>query len=152
MANSWSKEDRIHYEKSEVWQELEKRIIDTVHRVGILQQKINENAVINKEAEQFEGTPEEKGRALAACQTAGGCKDNADDHVSDEVAEDALEGDALEGDALEGDAFEEDALHDEVIDDLRVLAQSAIEEGNIRLAYKIERTIDEILEQEVACE
>ena len=151
MANSWSKEDRLHYENSEVWQELEKHVIDTVKRAEILQQKINENAAINKEAEQFEGTPEEKGRALAACQTAGGCKDTAYDQTSDEVAQDGLR---LSEDDIYDEVYDEadDDVHDDVLDDLKRLARSAIADGNIKLAYKIERTIDEILEQEVACE
>ena len=48
MAVSWSKEDRFHYKKSEVWQELEQIVLDTVRRAEILQQKINKTAQEHK--------------------------------------------------------------------------------------------------------
>jgi|18_taG_2_1085343.scaffolds.fasta_scaffold70119_2 hypothetical protein len=138
MPNSWSKEDRVHYENSEVWQELEKHIIDTVHRAEILQKKIAETVdqgdlnilkEYNKERE--------KGKQLD--QDANAVND-------DEVAEDGMK---MTSDA--DDAANDQELQHEVVDDLRSLAKAAIEEGNIKLAYKIERTIDEILEQEVTC-
>ena len=67
--------------------------------------------------------------------------DSAQDHIADdESAEDGL--------IEDGEDF---LLQEEVVDDLKRLANAAIEEGNIKLAYKIERTIDEILEQEVTC-
>ena len=140
MANSWSKEDRLHYEKSEVWQELEKHIINTVHRAGILQQKINEKTAIDKAAQLDAATVKAVKDANPGDPGAAGkmLKGMADE-ASDEVAEDGLE-------------EEGDDLHDEVVDDLRALAASAIAEGNIKLAYKIERTIDEILERKVVCE
>ena len=136
MPNSWSKEDRVHYENSEVWQELEKRIIDTVHRAEILQKKIagtvdqgdlNLLKEYNKELEKTEQYE----------------KDSVND---DEVAEDGMK---MTSDA--DDVANDQELQHEVVDDLRSLAKAAIEEGNIKLAYKIERTIDEILEQEVTC-
>jgi hypothetical protein len=55
--------------------------------------------------------------------------------AEDEVAEDALNED----------------LQEEVLDDLRGLVEAAIKENNIKLAYRIERTIDEIINQDVAC-
>jgi hypothetical protein len=57
----------------------------------------------------------------------------------DVVAEDALK---------EG---EEEQNRQEVVNDLRDMVQAALDEKNIKLAYKIERTIDEILEQETRC-
>jgi hypothetical protein len=68
-------------------------------------------------------------------------------------------GEALSGFAEDGDLetdeaddeISEDGLQDEVIDDLRDLVAAAILEGNIKLAYRIERTIDEILEQDTPC-
>lgn len=129
MANSWSKEDRFHYESSEVWKELEKIVIDTVKRAGILQEKIA--AVADTEAET--AAQHELKRAIEATGAA---------------AKDA--GFAADDDEAEDDS--EDNLEDEVVDDLRSLAQAAIAEGNIKLAYKIERTIDEILERVVTCE
>jgi len=140
MPNSWSKEDRAHYQSSEVWQELEKSIVDTVHRAEILQRKIaadvaqeaNENMNLLEKVKQKAQEVKETVKSVFT-------GDAQDDEVADdESAEDGLIEDG-------------DDLQDEVVDDLRSLARAAIEEGNIKLAYKIERTIDEILEQEVTC-
>ena len=128
MANTWSKEDRFHYNKSEVWQELEKRVIDTVNRVEILQDKIAQDVA---------------GRTQAQTALTEAVKD---------TNEALKENKELMGSAEDGEVDDDDSLKDEVIDDLRTLAASAIAEGNIKLAYKIERTIDEILAQDVACE
>jgi len=136
MPNSWSKEDRVHYENSEVWQELEKHIIDTVHRAEILQKKIagtvdqGDLNLLKEYNQELEKTKQYE-------------KDAVND---DEVAEDGMK---MTSDA--DDAANDQELQHEVVDDLRSLAKAAIEEGNIKLAYKIERTIDEILEQEVTC-
>jgi hypothetical protein len=134
MINSWSKEDLANFDKSEVFKELEKRVIDTVKRAEILQNKIAEWTPDDTAATQ-NMSPEEKGQ-YAAGKNASPAEDDLFDEASDEVAVDALE----------------EELQGEVIDDLRVLAQAALDENNIKLAYRIERTIDEILEQEVACE
>ena len=125
MANSWSKEDKFHYESSEVWKELEKIVIDTVKRAGILQDKIAgmDTGEINEQT----AAVKELGKAMQDV----GLTDATDDEAEDDS---------------------EDNLEDEVVDDLRSLAQAAIAEGNIKLAYKIERTIDEILERVVTCE
>jgi hypothetical protein len=136
MSNTWSKEDRLHYESSEVMQELEKRVLETINRVDILQGKIA--ALDTNEIREQTVAVKELSKAMGE---AGLKTDTAQDHIADdESAEDALVED--DGDYL---------LQEEVVDDLRNLASAAIEDGNIKLAYKIERTIDEILEQEVTC-
>jgi hypothetical protein len=130
MANSWSKEDKFHYESSEVWKELEKIVIDTVKRAGILQDKIAaaaETEAETKAQKELAKAYEATGKAAAASGIFAADDDEAEDDS-------------------------EDNLEDEVVDDLRSLAQAAIAEGNIKLAYKIERTIDEILERVVTCE
>ena len=54
--------------------------------------------------------------------------------------------------AAEDDALDEQGDRAEVLEDLDILRQSAIKDNNYKLAYRIERTIDEILEESVACE
>ncbi len=125
MSNSWSKEDRFHFNKSEVMQELEKRVIDTVKRAEILQNKIAQDQATSQEVDNLTKSYE----GLAKAKEEAGFAD-------DEVAENALD---------------EDELQEEIIEDLTSLAKAAVEEGNIKLAYRIERAIDEILEQEVKC-
>jgi len=134
MINSWSKEDLANFDKSEVFKELEKRIIDTVKRAEILQDKIAAWTPDDTAATQ-QMTPEEKGQ-YAAGKDDSPAEDDLFGEASDEEAQDALA----------------EELQGEVVDDLRDLVQAALDENNIKLAYRIERTIDEILEQEVACE
>jgi len=131
MSNSWSKEDRFHYQKSEVFQELEKGILDTIKRADILQQKIaQETKTPSVPTKDDIANVREFGKAMKDAGLAA---------QDDEVAEDSL------------DAEPKD-LQNEVVNDLRDLVTAALSEGNLKLAYRIERTIDEILEQEVVCE
>ena len=144
MSDSWSKEDRAHYQSSEVMQELEKRVIDTIHRVDLLQEKMSNS---NMEKEAVLGLRDVINQGQAAKRIMGEViglsKKMPQDSAHDEVADDESAEDGLVDD--------ENNLQEEVVDDLRILAQTAIAEGNIKLAYKIERTIDEILEQDVLC-
>jgi hypothetical protein len=131
MSKNWSKEDRHHFEKSEVMQGLETIVLNTIRRADILQEKIAQQVT----AESAKATTE----ALTALreeakETAVAVKEvfEADDGATD-------------------DETAEEGLQDEVVDDLRDLVAAALSEGNIRLAYRIERTIDEILEQDTPC-
>lgn len=127
MPNSWSKEDKFHYNKSEVFKELEKIVLDTVRRADILQRKIAEDT--SQQIQNLKGL-EDQAKATEAAVSK----------ITDSAAED------------DEDLASDNDLQNEVIDDLRVLAEAALANNNIKLAYKIERTIDEILEQDVACE
>jgi hypothetical protein len=145
MSKNWSKEDRHHFEKSEVMQGLETIVLDTIRRADILQQKIaqvnkptvSEVGEMNKALETQRGLIEDITNMSGADDGAiDGGHDGNTDHATDEVAEEALA---------------EDHLQDEVIEDLRGLVEAALSEGNIKLAYRIERTIDEIMEQDTPC-
>jgi hypothetical protein len=147
MSKTWSKEDRHHFEKSEVMQGLETIVLDTIRRADILQEKIAQqtSADVSATTEELKGLTEAAGDAKAAVESviAGADDGTVDeghdghtDYVSDEVAEDGLDYSADQS---------------EVIDDLRDLVTAALSEGNIKLAYRIERTIDEIMEQDTPC-
>lgn len=130
MHKTWSKEDRESFSKSEVMKELESNILDTIRRADILIQKQSADAqALNSAAEAAEGLKSQLSEATEAAKGLGeALNSSADD---DETAEDGLE--------------------DEVLEDLKLLAKAALEEGNLKLAYRIERTIDEIMEPEVLC-
>ena len=132
MSKSWSKEDRYHYGKSEVMQELEKRVISNLHRLDILRKKAQDDSAQNAEALSAALDKATESAKTLKSEVANLAKD-------DVVAEDALK---------EG---EEEQNRQEVVNDLRDMVQAALDEKNIKLAYKIERTIDEILEQETRC-
>ena len=146
MSKTWSKEDRHSFEKSEVMQGLETIVLDTLKRADILQEKIAQQAEnVKATTKELEGLTEAAGDAKAAVDSviAGADDGTVDeghdghtDYVSDEVAEDGLDYSADQS---------------EVIDDLRDLVTAALSEGNIKLAYRIERTIDEIMEQDTPC-
>lgn len=128
MQNLWSKEDLANFNDSEVFKELETRIIDTVKRAEILNDKII--------------TAQQTAESLKAV------KDSADEaNESTKALTESLSNLAEDSEEEE----EEDATL-EVLAELRSLAQEAISKNDIKLAYKIERTIDEILEQDVVCE
>jgi hypothetical protein len=143
MQNYWSKEDLANFDSSEVFKELETRIINTIKRAEILSNKITTAAA---DAEKVTTAAEVAGD-IKALNDLAQAADNAKTKI------DALDSaDDPEFAAEEGEEGEGEDLTDEVIDELRMLAQEAIANNNIKLAYKIERTIDEILEQDVACE
>jgi len=127
MKNLWSKEDLANFNDSEVFKELETRVIDTVKRAEILNRKIAE--------EQTE-------QSLKAINEAA--KDAADSLAKvDEAAANLADDPEAEE--------EDDDVTEEVLEELRLLAQEAINKNDIKLAYKIERTIDEISEREIIC-
>lgn len=129
MSNTWSKEDIAHYNDSEVFAELEKKVLETILRTDILSKKAaaSEEDVATQKAMN---TELQKTKDLVS-------------NLSDDA------------EGFEEEGFEEEDdnpdLTEAVINELRALAEAAISERNTKLAYKIERTIDEILEQEVKC-
>ena len=149
MSKNWSKEDRHHFEKSEVMQGLETIVLDTIRRADILQQKIALKEELEKKAISADAQARvDDNNAIAesaekASEKMGELFGNADDGTTHET----YDGHSDHSD----DETAEDALKDEVVDDLRDLVAAALLDGNIKLAYRIERTIDEILEQETPC-
>ena len=132
MSKSWSRADRHHYDKSEVMQELEKRVISNLHRLDILSKKAQENPAENAQ------------KLTDALDKATESAKNLKTEVSNLAEDDVVAEEELK-------AGEEEQNKQEVVNDLRDMVQAALDEKNIKLAYKIERTIDEILEQETRC-
>ena len=135
MSKTWSKEDRYHYNKSEVMQELEKRVMSNLHRLDILNKKAQE-----KTSEDVDNMTKSLNEATDAANKFNQAMNSADDEVA---------GDALPADME--DVNVEDVNREGVVNDLRDMVLAALNDNNIKLAYKIERTIDEILEQEIQC-
>jgi hypothetical protein len=126
MSNRWEKEDRAVWEKSEVMQELEKKVLDNMRRVEAMAQKIAQDADTQAKATAVmnsDAPPAEK-------------KEIIKNLVDDEPEENEL------------DSQEEEATQELMLNELRQMAQVAISKGNIKVAYQIERTIEEILEDE----
>jgi DNA gyrase/topoisomerase IV subunit A len=133
----WSKEDSHHFESSEVMRELEGNVIKTIQRASILNDKIAQLAPgtdISKKTQEVKNLNEALGKTKEILRNL------ADDGemIDDESVEDV--------DELSSKAKEE------IIDQLRKMADKAILEGEYKVAYNIERTIDELNEVDILCE
>lgn len=134
MSKSWSTEDRYSFEKSEVMQELEAKVIETIKKADILSQKIAVNIDQNKITQDKQAIDALNTSLKETKELISGAEDDACDGKHDYVEDDA-----------------DTDLQDDIINDLLSLASAAVKEGNIKLAYRIERTIDEIMEQKTPC-
>ena len=146
MSKSWPKEDAAAWSRSEVFQNFEKSIAENFVRLSTIQQRIEKNAqdklsgalekvkTLNTELQKAKTTVEQVGLADDAKDFVQ--KDDLMFHQDNPYAENNNE------------EWEEDEIEDHIIKDLKAMAQEAITEGNIKLAYKIERTIQEIMDKE----
>lgn len=128
MKNLWSKEDLANFNNSEVFSELEARVIDTIKRADILSQKIAQSTTEQK-TKALQGLTDAANEATEAVKSFEAASSADDEEFSDSE-----------------ESFEP------ILEELHSMAKLAIEKGDYKLAYKIERTIDEITEPEVKCE
>ena len=132
MSN-WSKEDKIVYKKSEVFQEYEKRVLENYQKLLDLQK------VISKEAEsKVEKTTETLQNLSKATQLANKNLSDLNEMIGSADDEDSEEED-------------EDILVEatqQIIYDLQKIAEEALENKDYDSIYKIERTIQELLDEE----
>lgn len=131
MKNLWSKEDLANFGNSEVFSELETRVIETIKRADILSRKIAEAAT----AEEISAATKATKELTQATRELNTVMNQNDDQLGSE----------------DDDAESEDSL-DKVVEELTAMAKLAIDKGDYKLAYRVERTIDEIMELEVKCE
>jgi hypothetical protein len=143
MSNSWSKEDRVHFESSEVMKQLEKNLIDNYKKLEAIQNKIASNAQEN--TEKFKNLTESINEAEAAMASFTSASDDG------QLASDAADSPSDDEDRSDDDS---DNLADKeaVLEDLRKMIKIALDEKEYDLVYKIERTIDSINDKEVVCE
>jgi len=130
MKNLWSKEDLANFNNSEVFSELEARVLDTIKRADILSAKIAQETAQQK-ADAFKNLANSAELAASSVEKLNKAIMSADDEELDD---------------------EDDAAFDGIVEELTSMAKLAIDQGDYKLAYRIERTIDEILEPEVKCE
>lgn len=143
MSNSWSKEDRVHFENSEVMKQLEKNLIENYKKLESIQKKFAEaptQADVDRSAELAKN--------MERIQAASAADDSA---LGD--SDDALDGsDSADTSTNLDDSDDGLADKEAVLNDLRKMIKIAIDEKEYELAYKIERTIDNLSEKEVVCE
>ncbi len=123
--SKWSKEDKSIYNNSEVFKELEKATIDNIYRLDIISKKSNLNPQTIKDI----GNAAKE--ALPAIKELKQNINSAKDHES------------------ESDNVSNDDLKDNVVQELEKIKEAALKEGNKKLVYHVERTLEEILSVEV---
>ena len=129
MKNLWSKEDLANFNNSEVFSELETRVVETIKRADILSKKIAQSTTEQK-TKSLEGLADAANKATEAVKSLDTAMSAADDEEVEGADED----------------------FGPILEELYSMAKLAVEKGDYKLAYKIERTIDEIMEPEVKCE
>jgi len=151
---TWSKEDRISYDKSEVFQELEKLTIANIHRLDLLAKKAQAN--IGQANVGLKATTQAAREATKALQDLGKARKEvfqsgmAEDQLSESDIDDPsmLSGTSKElAESMRNEAMDA-SMSDAIVNELIEMKEAAIKEGNTKLAYKIERTLDEILSVE----
>jgi len=146
MFKRWSKEDRGSWERSEVMKELESQILAKYAVVErFAQEKTNlpnleDVANAKKAVEGLTGAFEDLSKAVSGSAADDGAveKSCACDNSSDQMC------------AVCGDNYTDNEVSmakDEIINELQRMADEAIGMRNIKLAYKIERTIAEMKEE-----
>lgn len=144
---SWSKEDRKIFELSEVFKNMESKIIENYNKLKNVQASIPE---ANKSMEDGAGAAEKYNSALKEVdQTLDKINSSDDDEPEKEVSgpgysvtvkTNSTDDEKINEGDLELDYFKN------TIAELKKAAYDAAISGNIKLAYKIERAIDEIIE------
>lgn len=131
MSN-WSKEDKVVYNKSEVFQEYEKRVLENYQKLLDLQK------VISKEAQsKVEKTTETLQDLSKATESANKNLSELNQMIGSADDEDSEEGEDILVEATQ-----------QIIYDLQKIAEEALENKDYDSVYKIERTIQELLDEE----
>jgi ATP-dependent 26S proteasome regulatory subunit len=132
MSN-WSKEDKVVYNKSEVFQEYEKRVLENYQKLLDLQK------VISKEAQsKVEKATETLGELSKATESANKNLSELNEMIGSVDDENSKE----EGEDILVEATQQ------IIYDLQKIAEEALENRDYDSVYKIERTIQELLDEE----
>lgn len=149
MSNSWSKEDRVHFENSEVMKQLEKNLVDNYKKLEAIQSKIATNQENIAAMREFAAAATGAAEAQRELNQAMSSTNPSDDGQL--AAPDNVDSPSIHEDNSDDDS---DNLADKeaVLEDLRKMVKIALDEKEYDLVYKIERTIDSINEKEVVCE
>ena len=115
----WDKMDKLAWENSEVAHEFEKRMMEVANKFKSIAQSTTSD--ISEKGKQI---TESLSNATKSVQTLSDAAENLSD---DEIKEE-----------------EQNAAKQSLLEELKEAAISAADLGNIKLAYRIERTISEI--------
>jgi hypothetical protein len=145
---NWPKEDRYSWEKSEVMKEFESRILSNYSKVEkIAQQKMSipEVKALGQELQKANVAAKELKHTLTSAADDG--QDMAKDHQCDSAEDCAV----CQMNNVSDSDYSDDEVKmakSKILDELYKMADDAIASRDIKLAYRIERTIAEIEEND----
>lgn len=153
MSNktSWTKEDRSAWKDSEVFSQLEKNMIEGLYKLSSGNYLVKSSVISNQKVN--ETTQALNTLSTKITEVESKLKNLSDDGLlqkndsKDQNDKLMFHQDNPHLDIFEAGDKEEDDIKDQIIDDLRCMAEDAIKSGNIKLAYQVERTIQEILDE-----
>lgn len=158
MSKSWPKEDRSAWNKSEVFKEYENSIKSNILRVSSIQARLELIKEAKEKEEALSKVSQDKMKSMLQNTKELNTELQKLKNTTEQIglADDALDGKEQSDNLMfhqdnpyaNNEDWEEDDIEDHVISDLKSMAEEAISDGNIKLAYKIERTIQEILDKE----
>lgn len=144
MSYKWDKMTKTAWNNSEVMQEFEKNLLETIARFQKLAVSPQEIKDITPAIKDIGPAATEAGEGLRKMDEALSADDQA--LIMDEA--DLLLGTELpHEDELEITEEDQELAKEQLLADLREMAREAAFNGNKKLAYKIERAIDEVIEE-----
>jgi len=140
---SWPKEDRKMFNLSEVFKNMENKIIENYNKIELAQK----TAKIN-ELEQTLNSANTAGEKLnTTIKDINDQVNNTSDHeVLEQVSNDNVSVTVSKNSADDEEKIEEEEYFEQQIKELSAMAYDAGMSGNLKLAYKIERAVAEIKE------
>lgn len=155
MSKYWAKEDRKAWENSEVFSEFEKTILSNIQKLSSGNYGIGKTAQSNiaQKTEQVKQLTDAVNKANEAIKSSG-LASSADDGESEQEdflmahTDNPYASNFSQPSFSASKDWEEDDAKDQILDELRTMAYDAAISGNIKLAYQIERTIQEIMDEE----
>lgn len=139
MSKRWAKEDRYSWEQSEVMRNFESQILSNYK---FLEKTSQDKALQRTKAlgTELKNVATEAGKVRVALDKIINSADDSE-VMDSEVCENNCE-------YIDDDYANSDLVKEELINELESMAQNAISNKNIKLAYLIERTISELKEND----
>ena len=140
---SWSKEDRKIFNLSEVFRNMESKIIENYNKLDLAQKF----AKVDQLAGTLDKANDSGKELMSSLEGINNQIGNASDHeVVDEIKNDNVRVTVSKNSAEDEESPVDEKYFEDQIEALSAMAYEAGISGNIKLAYKIERAIEEIKE------
>ena len=147
MSN-WPKEDKLSFNRSEVMQEFEKRIIEAANILNQEISKVAQQSEVGKKIEELKQLGEVAKQTAQDMKNSGLAADDGDlENNLEEAIQTGSQSEMIEESDIEN-LEESNEAKMAMLEEMQDLVNKAVSEGNYKVAYQIERTISEILDGE----